>query len=223
MADVFRIRHNDNSLASYGFQTLDSGKLSLSTAAALEGSHGVQIVIDNTNDKEVGLTMTKQTITRVGFRFNPNGITMANNDAFELSKLIQGSGSFATIFTMQWRFISSAYNLRLIALNDAGTSVLDSVMTPAPSVPFTVEVKCTQAATSVSSDGAYEWFVHGLSKGSVSGVDNFNRMSDPTNWRAYMRAGNTIDAGTTGTIYFDEFAGNNDGNPLFPNPGIWFM
>lgn len=193
---------------SAGPHAIDAGNLSAQTAAVLNGTYGLSAVINDLNVLQFRYDLTKSTTYRFRFYFDPNTVTISDTNSIGIYKMIQGGGSFSTIIYINLNLTSSQYYFALKGYNDAGTDVVNDTCAISDA-PHYIEVKAVQAVSSVSSDGSYQWWVDGVDQGTVTGVDNFNFMSDQ-NWRTYLQAEN-IPASTSGTIYFDSWKANDDG------------
>lgn len=191
----------------------DSGKLSVTAAAALVGNFGAQVVIDNATQKSAYRVITKQTTFQYRFLFKPNSPTMANADRFEIQRVLQSAGGFGviTLFHLDFTTVNN-YRFVFDAQDDAGgLPVHDFSGSINAAVKHTLEVRMIRAATSVSADGSYQWWLNGVSEGLFTGIDNFNLMDDQ-NWRFYGVWVNGRDVGTSGTPYWDGWRANDDGS-----------
>jgi len=138
---------------------------------------------------------------------------MSTGDDFYFNRLIQGGGSYSNIYYFFLRKETGGYKIALNAYSDTGAKVVndDASLSDAPHY---VEIYITQATNSTSNDGTVQWWLDGVDQGTVASIDNYNRMSDQ-NWIAFLGAA-SLDAGTSGTIFFDDFVVNNDGGAIGP-------
>lgn len=211
--EVFDIGNETGDLSQYDSTITDGGNLSVTSAAALNGSnYGLSALINDNNILQTQKNLTKSTKIRYRFYVDPNSITMATNDHFTINSFDQGGGSYATIAHIQLRYFSGSYYFSFSGYNDASSGTYNEVAIS--DAPHYVEVYAIQAATSVSSDGSYEWWIDGVDQGTSSGIDNYNLMSDQ-NWRQYLEADGVM-TGTRGTVYFDDFVANSDGSMIGP-------
>jgi hypothetical protein len=90
-------------LSAWSSSSTDGGDLSASTAAVLHGTYGLQAVIDDTN--AIYLTDDNPNAEpryRARFYFDPNSITMANNDTHFIFKGF--SGASTDVFQVEFRY-----------------------------------------------------------------------------------------------------------------------
>jgi len=187
--------------------TATAGTPTATAGAALHGSYGLNVPLGTTNQRAY-LNVAKSTSFRYRFYFDPNGATLGASDVFTMQGIYQNGGSFSTIAQMEFRMSGGNYNVRFRSFNDAGTTVLDDNVNVTDATHY-AEVYCVQAVTDVSSDGSYEWFMDGVSQGSVASVDNYNRMFDQ-GFRFQVACENG-DAGTSGNFFFDDMLANDTG------------
>ena len=76
------IDHEAGDLSEYDSTVTDGGDLSAHADAAYEGSYGLRAVIDDTNTLYANKTFDGKSRLRVGFYFDPNGLTMDASDEF---------------------------------------------------------------------------------------------------------------------------------------------
>lgn len=131
------------------------------------------------------------------FYFDPNGITMANNDMFTLMYGFSGSTS---ILRVDFRFNSGAYQLMARALDDGSTWSATPWLTISDA-PHIVELDW-QASTAIgANNGTLSFWIDGVALSLVTGIDNDTRRIDTIR----LGAVTGLDAGTIGTVYFDAF------------------
>lgn len=211
---VFDLGHESGDFSNYTSSTTDSGDLSISAAAALNGSgYGLSALMDDAT----AIYVRKNTITqtpnyRYRFYFDPNSTTMGNAEVLSIQEWEQNAGTDIVLVYLYY-YTATGYQLRLYAKDDAGTNVMNDSFNISDA-PHYIEVSGVQASTDVSSDGSYEWWVDGVSQGSATSVDNYNRLSDTT-WRMTVGV-NGVDAGTSGTFYWDDLVANSDGTLIGP-------
>lgn len=211
--ELFNINHEVGNFSEYTNTATDGGDLSVSSAAALNGSnYGLRAVINDNNSLFAYKDVVKTTNYRYRFYFDPNSISMANNDRFMISHLYQNGGSWIWMDGVDYyRNSSGVYYLSFGGNDDAGAwSVYDEIAIS--DSPHYIEIAMVRATTAVSSNGSYEWWVDGVSQGLFTGIDNYNLMNDQ-NWTETLCA-DSVDTGTRGTIYFDDFKANNDGGQI---------
>jgi hypothetical protein len=168
-------------------------------AAALVGTQGMQVVVNDTTSLYVTDDRpTSEPRYRARFYFDPNSIAMANADAHYI---LQGySGTSTLVLRIEFRYSSGVYQIRAALLNDA-TTWSNSLWFTLSDAPHYLELDW-QAATAVgANNGALAFWVDGVQRSNITGIDNDARRID----RARLGAVAALDAGTSGTYYFDAF------------------
>ena len=103
---------------------------------------------------------------------------MANSDSFFTINLMQSASPFSNIFRASLKYTTAfGYAIAVVGKNDADTNVMDDT-NPITDATHYVEVLAVKATSDVSSDGSYQWWVDGIDQGTVTGVDNYNIMTD---------------------------------------------
>jgi hypothetical protein len=177
----------------------DAGDLSVSAAAALVGSNGMQAVIDDT----VTIFVTDDTPNaepryRARFYFDPNSITMASGNAHFIFNGLMGTSTAVT--RVEFRNSAGAYQIRGNLVNDAGTWLNTSWFT-ITDASHSIELDWRAATGAGANNGGLTLWIDGVQQADLTGVDNDTRRID----RARLGAVAGMDAGTTGTYYFDAF------------------
>lgn len=179
--------------------THDLGDLSVSASAALMGTKGMQAVIDDANTIYVtDDTPNVEPRYRARFYFDPNSITMGSTDAHFIFKGFAGTG--VDVFQVELRNSSGLYQIRAKILNDSSTFVVTSWFTISDA-PHFIEVDWRAATGSGANNGGLTLWIDGVQQANLTGIDNYTWRVD----RARLGALAGMDAGTSGTYYFDAF------------------
>lgn len=190
----------ENDLTEFTSTETDGGKVTANPIAAMVGYRGMLINVDNNNTKRCNKAVTKSVAFSSLFYFDPNGITMSTGDECNLLAMQQEGGSYGYFALVLLYKAAGGYQLAFQGINDAGSLVIADYES-ITDVKHTVRFECVRATNSTSSDGSYEWWIDEVSKGSVSGVDNYNRMQD-YDWT--IRFGvSGVDTGTRGYLLMD--------------------
>ena len=197
------VDHEGNSLGEYDSSTTDSGDLSVSAAAALAGTdYGLSANIDDTNSIYGSSSFTEPSTydIRIRYYIDPNSLTMASGDSF-INMEVVTSTSALPVYS-QLEYDGSNYEVHVIARSDgaADNTVYDGDITDAPHY---VEIQLTRAESSTSSDGTCTVWVDGVEMGSIANIDNYDIYVLINEARIGAISG--IDAGTSGTLYQDEW------------------
>jgi hypothetical protein len=135
---------------------------------------------------------------RARFYFDPNSITMASGDAHFIFKGFAGTAT--DIFQVELRNSSGLYQIRAKILNDSSTFVVTNWFTISDASHF-IEVDWRAATGSGANNGGLTLWIDGIQQANLTGIDNDTWRVD----RARLGALAGMDAGTSGTYYFDAF------------------
>ena len=198
--DLFSINHNVGDLSEYDSSVTDGGDLSVTTAAALNGTaKGLSVTIDDAT-VIYGLKNFTWTTQYLRFRlyFDPNTVTMTNGDVFSIVDLQSSGGQESARVRLERT--SSTYRITAGMRDDAGAYGTTPQQTISDA-PHYIEVEFKRAATSVSVDGVTKLWIDGTLLSTVSNQDVFD-VARPV--KALIGAARGIDAGTSGTVFIDE-------------------
>jgi hypothetical protein len=196
---IFADSFESGSLGAWASSITDGGNLSVSTAAALAGTRGMQAVINDNNSIYVtdGTPLAEKSY-RARFYFDPNSIAMAKNNAFLIFRGLNSSRT--AVLQVEMRYYSSQYQLRASALND-GNSLLSSSWIVLTDTSHFIELGWQASGAVGANNGSLALWIDGVQRASLSGLDNDTRQID----RVQLGAVSGIDRGTRGTCYFDAF------------------
>jgi len=170
----------------------------VSSAAALNGTSGLQALINDNN--AIYVTDDRPNAEphyRARFYFDPNSIVMANNDSHDI--FYGYSGTTLTVLRVQLRFSNGAYQLKAGLLNDSNSWTSSNWLTISDA-PHSIELDWRAAAAGTNNGGLTFW-IDGAQRANLTGVDNDTRRID----RVQLGAVFGIDTKTRGTYYFDAF------------------
>ena len=172
--------------------------ISVSEAAALIGTYGFAMLIDDTNAKYVQDDMLNaEKHYRFRFYIDPNTVTMAAGNIFNMFTTGSITG-YSIIITLEYN--DSVYKIRLSVRLDSGSyAYFDRVVLT--DEPHYIEVEWKAATADGANDGYAKLWVDGSLRQTSASLDN-----DTTVVRiAYLGAISGLDVGTSGTIFFDAF------------------
>ena len=159
----------------------------------------MQAVLDDNNAIYVtDETPNAESRYRARFYFDPNSITMANNNAHYL--FYGYTGTSATVLQVEFRFSSGVYQLRVALRNDSNNWTNSNWFTISD-VPHFIEMDWHASTASGANNGGLTLWIDGTQRANLTGVDNDTRRID----RIQLGAVAGIDSGTRGTYYFDGF------------------
>ena len=186
---------------------LDGGHLSVTAGAKLAGNYGLQAYVnDNTSLYVTDKRPSGETQYRVRYYFDPNGITMADGNAYYLFYGMQGTSSPTAIFRLEVRRSLGDYQLRLSAVDDATAWTNTAWYTFADQLHY-FELNWQAATTTGANNGVISLWIDGTQKESISTLDNDTRWVDQIQWGGVSG----IDTGTRGTEYLDVFESHRTG------------
>ena len=189
----------ENGFTGWSSSATDNGSLSVTAAAAMVGSMGMQAVINDNNKIYVtDTTPTAEARYRVRFYFDLNSIVMANgNDHYILYGL---NSAGAVVLRLQFRYGSSGYMIRVSALNDS-SSYINTNWYAITDAPHYLEIDWSAATAAGANNGVVTLWIDGVQKTTVTNIDNDTRRIDTVQ----LGAVSGMDTGTRGTYYFDAF------------------
>jgi hypothetical protein len=196
---IFADSFEAGNLSAWSGRAIDGGDLSVSAAAALHGTWGLQTLLDDTN--AIHVTDDRPNAEphyRARFYFDPNGVVMANATAHYL--FYGYSGASTVVLRLELRRFNNNYQLRTALLNDV-TTWSNTAFFTISDTPHVIELDW-QAATAVgANNGSLTFWIDNLQRAQITGIDNDTRRID----RVRLGAVAGIDAGTLGVTYVDAF------------------
>jgi hypothetical protein len=194
---IFADGFESGSLSTWSSNRPDGGDLSASTSAALVGSNGMQVVVDDT----VSIYVTDElpnaeTHYRARFYLNPNSISMGEGMDFYIFTGYQTS----SVFQLQLGFSAGNYRIRLRQQNDSNTTTSTAWINIANGSNV-IEIEWWAASAAGANNGGANLWIDGVPSGALSGLDNDTRRIE------FVRLGaiSGLNAGTLGTYYMDAF------------------
>ncbi len=179
----------------------DGGDLSVTAAAALAGSYGLQALIDGTGTIWARDTSpTAETAYRAKFLLDPNGLTIPNWKAFHVFRAWSGSPDWKDVVGVILRYGNGTYRIRAEARRDDNSLAMTG-WTVIADQPTEIEIEWRAATAPGADNGSFTLWIDGVQKAHLGGLDNEARPLETVKLGAV--AG--IDSGTAGTFYLDSF------------------
>jgi hypothetical protein len=200
---IFQDGFETGDLSRWSQSNTDGGDLSVDAAAALVGNFGLKVLIDSNGPVYVrDNSPSAEPRYRVRFQFDPHSISMANNNAHYIFYGYQenGSNNGLAVIRVEFRRSANKYQLRMAAVNDA-TTWKSSNWFPISDAPHSVEFDWQAATAPGANNGSLTFWIDGVQKVQLTGIDNDTRRIDHAHWGALA----SIDRGTRGVYYFDAF------------------
>jgi len=194
---IFADGFESGSFSAWSSASTGAGDLSVTTPAALVGLNGMRAVINDTTAMyTVDDKPTTEARYRARFYFDPNSISMTAGNAHYI---FVGYDTVA-VFNVDFRFFGGSYQIRLRQQNDSQTTASTAWVTISDA-PHFIEMDWQAATAAGANNGGVTLWIDGVQTGSLSGLDNDTRRIG----QVRLGAVSGIDAGTSGTSYFDAF------------------
>ena len=225
MTTLAQLTHETGDLTQYDVTQTDGGDVAVTAAAALAGTgYGLALTIDDNNIIYAGKLISPASTTGVArYRayFDPNGIVMDAGSHFGWCYLQRDNGDVLCSMQLGRDAGNTTFRFTGSAVNDAVNSAM-SYPVDITDAPHLFEMRLTRATNATSSDGTLEVWIDGVASYGVTGVDNYDRMSNV----GAVTAGFINPQGNpSGTLYIDEIVVNDDGGAIgaYVAPGRLFM
>ncbi len=177
----------------------DAGSLSVSTAAALAGTRGMQALINDNNSIYVTDNRpVAESKYRARFNFDPNTLTMTNGNAHYLLYAYDAASN--VVMQLELRRSGSLYQLRVGARNNSTgwTYTNWAALTDAPHM---IQIDWLASTAAGALNGSLTFQLDGVTQGALTSLNNNTRRIESVR----LGAVSGIDTGTRGTYFFDEF------------------
>ena len=198
---IFADGFESGNLSAWSSNANDGGDLSANSTAALLGAFGSLAVIDDNNPIYLSdNSPNAETHYRARFYFDPNSIRMANNDAHYIFYGYSGASTSTIVLRIEFRYSKAAYQLRVSIRNDS-SGWTSSTWFTISDAPHPIEIDWRAATASGASNGGLTFWIDGLQRADLTGVDNDTRRIDSIQ----LGAISGVDSGTRGAYYFDAF------------------
>ncbi len=190
---LFRDGFESGNLSAWSSSVTDGSDLSVTTAAALTGTYGLQALIDDRNSIYATQTLASQAQLRARFYFDPNAITMANGDAHVI---FQGS---ANTFRVEFQRANNSYQLRATLNKDTSNGWTYTNWFTISDEPHSIELYWVASTGPGANNGSLTLWIDDVQQQSITGIDNDTRRVTQVD----LGAVSGVDRTTAGTTYFD--------------------
>jgi len=185
-----------------GYDRLVGGEdLAQSAAAAMAGTAGGMAVSINDTSAHYGeVRFPALTAPAYRFRFyvDPNGMTMVDWQNFLIASARSGWTERQRVVLLYHKGI---YELRLVVRDDGGTTHYSGYHVISDAEHY-VEVLVRHASGAASEDGVAALWIDGVQVAQIASLDLYDADKRVDNLQLGAVFG--VDAGTRGTLYFDE-------------------
>lgn len=196
---IFASNFDAGNLNEWAQQVTDNGNLQVTSGAALVGSAGLQVTIDDNNALYVGDTSpSNERAYRMRFYFDPNSISMSNGNQHFIAVGYAPNG--AAVNYVELRFNSGQYRLRAAQVVDRSVWHNTSWF-PISDEPHSLELNIVSSTSIGAKNGLLEFWIDDGLVAQITGLDTDTRSIET------MRLGpvSGVDSGTRGTYFFDNF------------------
>jgi len=200
---LFSDGFESGNISAWSSAITDSGDLSVQPAAALDGSFGMQALVNNTSPIYVrDDTPAAENHYRASFLFDPNSISMANGNHHIIFMAYSPANSF--VLRIEFQFLGGQYQARASALNDnnAWSATPWANLSDAPHL---LELDWQASNAPGANNGSLGFWLDNALIGQLNGIDNDTLRIE----HARLGAVSGIDVQTLGVYYFDAFASYN--------------
>lgn len=181
-----------------GFDNTNGLNLAVNAAAAIRGNYGFSVGIPDVNPRIGQITAINVTSMEMELLFDVNSLAMADGDIFDIMRTGSNGASGVSVIVSLKYTIASGYQVQISVRTDAPATVSSSFLS-IPDAPCMLRL-FWKASDAPGEDNGYAYlYVNDATVASLTGVDNDGH--DVT--LANIGAAAGVDAGTTGTIYFD--------------------
>jgi hypothetical protein len=200
---IFEDGFEGGNLSAWGGpNAIDGGNLSVTPAAALVGTGGMQALINDNKPLYVtDGTPAAEPRYRARFYFDPNAIVMSKGDKHVLFAARTASG--ATTAQIEMRMSGGNYQLRAQIADDGGSLSGGSWFT-LTNASHAIEIDWRASTAAGANNGSLTFWVDGVQRSSTTGIDNDTQRVE----EARLGPSIGIDKGTRGTYYLDAFVSN---------------
>jgi hypothetical protein len=197
-------------LGAWSSTSTDGGDLSVTGAAALAGSLGLQGVVDDT----AGLYVQDDSPEdegryRVRFAIDPNGFDPGEAAGKRRTRVLLAFQEAPTrrLFAVVLRRLNGQYAIGARARRDDNTQASTPFFN-VTDAPLIVDVAWTQAGTPDANDGRLDLWIDGAHVSTLPGLDNNASGID------FVRLGAlSVKATATGTLFWDGFESHRVSGP----------
>lgn len=202
----------ETTLAAWSSYIEDTGDLSVSTAAKIHGAKGLSCLIDDVNAIYVqDNTPSNETRYRLRFYFDPNSISMPDDTSFCIFAALNTAES--TVFKVYLeRHWSGVYKIWMYAREDDGSNRTSDSYIISDGVHY-IELDFQASSAPAADDGFLTLYIDDpdTEKTILAALDNDTKSVD---FALLGPSDGTPDANIAGTIFFDDFASNDDGSEI---------
>jgi RHS repeat-associated protein len=212
---IFADAFESGDLSAWDSAETNSGNLSVTANAAIEGDNGLQAVIDGNNDLLVlDRSPYRNPVYHARFYFDPNSVEIPDEATLDI---FRGSGTNSgTAFYLQLGMVNDDYAIRAVMLaDDQQTFASDWI--PVSDAPHVIELEWWQAWGPDDSDGRLLLWIDENWNLALVGINNDTKVIDAVEMGGFSPSDSSI----SGTIYLDDFVSTRLGDSYIgPDPNV---
>jgi hypothetical protein len=195
---IFADGFESGDLSAWSVAATGGGKLTISTAAAINGAYGLQARIDNPTPIYVAdLSPAAEASYHARFYFTPNSVSMNRGQSHDI--FVGRSAAGEPVFRLQMQYSARKYQFRALALEDVGAEVATG-WAAISNAAHAVEIAWQAASSPAGTGGALSLWIDGKLVQSVADLANGGHRLE----EAHLGPG-AISPGVAGTEYYDAF------------------
>lgn len=192
---IFSDGFESGSFSAWSSKVDAENDLSVTTAAALQGSYGMAALIDNTTLMYIqDNTPVAEKAYNARFYFNPNSVTFLTASS---NRIFVARNNTVDILRLDMRIAGGVYQLRASVRLDSG-AYSNTIYYNMTNAPQAIELAWKASSAPGANNGVLELYIDGVLKQTLTGLDNDTLAIELA--RLGMLAGNL-----SGTEYFDAF------------------
>ena len=192
----------------------DGGNLSVASAAAIEGSYGLQAVVDEQAELYVRDERPVEVdLYQARFYFDPNSVVIPAGATLEIFRGLNSDSD--TIFSLQLGMVNNDYAIRAVMVDDE-QQIAPSDWTLVTNGPHCLELEWWQAWSEEVSDGRMLLWIDESGDMVLQDVDNDTQSVEAVELGTMAASS----ASTEGTLFFDDFSSNRGGNHIGFDPNV---
>ena len=202
---LFADSFESGDISAWSTSVNPGGALTVGAAGALLGSNGLSVAISGSAHAYVqDNTPASAKTYRCRFYIDPNSLAMANGNEFIIFRALT-SGAASCFFVKLQYYTSGGYRLFVYTRNDAFSGTTTTTLIT--DAQHYIELSWQASSAAGANNGTFQAWIDGVQVQNTSGIDSDTLNVDTVRMGAELE----LDAGTSGTMYFDAFYSNNTG------------
>jgi hypothetical protein len=190
---IFSDSFESGNFSAWSANSNNAGRLSVSTAAALQGNYGLEVAFSNKVNMLVrNDSPSAETRYRARFYFHPNSIAMATGDNITVFQGLDAAGS--VVLSIQFNRSSAGYQVRARSHDSSLAAFVNTPYFTLSNAVHTLEVDW-------GNDGHLTFWIDGIQQANLTGINNSTYEIETVR----LGAPTMSITGTSGSFYIDGF------------------